>query len=103
MEQGQAEGERTTVPKDHISTAVFHGISISSSGADHIGVPTCVPEVAHSESAGTQPPRSPSWMVVKRSHASLSCVRFAKMLSGLMSLVLVSWIVREVDERTCVD
>jgi hypothetical protein len=42
----------TTVPKDHMSTAVFHGISIMSSGADHIGVPTYVPEVTHFESAG---------------------------------------------------
>jgi hypothetical protein len=51
---------RTTVPKDQISAAVFQGISMRSSGADHIGVPTCVPEVAHSESTGTHPPRSPS-------------------------------------------
>lgn len=50
----------TTVPKDQISAAVLQGISITISGADYIGVPTCVPEVAHSESAGTHPPRSPS-------------------------------------------
>lgn len=50
----------TIVPKDQMSAEVFQGISIESSGADHIGVPTCVPEVAQSESAGTHPPRSPS-------------------------------------------
>lgn len=50
---------RTTVLKDQISAAVSQGIPMRSSGADHIGVPTCVPEVAHSESAGTHPPRSP--------------------------------------------
>lgn len=49
----------TTVLKDQISAAVFHGITMRSSGGDHIGVPTCVPDVAHFESAGTHPPRSP--------------------------------------------
>lgn len=45
-------GHLTTVPNDHISVAVFHGSFISISGDDHMGDPTNVPVVAHSESAG---------------------------------------------------
>jgi hypothetical protein len=35
-----------------MSAAVFQGNSIRISGLVHIGVPTTVPDVAHSESAG---------------------------------------------------
>lgn len=43
---------RTTAPNDHIFVAVFHGISKMTSGLDHIGAPTSVPDVAQSESTG---------------------------------------------------
>jgi len=44
--------KRTRVPNDQMSVAVFQGISMRISGLDHIGVPTRVPDVAHSESTG---------------------------------------------------
>ena len=49
---GEKMRRRTIAPNDHISAAVFHGISMMTSGLDHIGVPTCVPDVAHFESTG---------------------------------------------------
>ncbi len=49
------EGQRwkhTTVPKDQISVAVFHGVSMRTSGLDQIGAPIGVPDFAHLLSCG---------------------------------------------------
>jgi hypothetical protein len=43
---------RTRAPNDQMSAAVFHGNSMRISGLVHIGAPTTVPDVAHSESMG---------------------------------------------------
>jgi len=53
--------ERTKVPKDQISVAVFQGVSIITSGLVHICAPTGVPDLAYSESSRHVPPRSLSW------------------------------------------
>jgi hypothetical protein len=63
--------ERTTVPKDQISVAVFQGVSIITSGLVHIGAPTGVPALAHSESARYVPPKSLSWTSENRISPSL--------------------------------